>query len=76
MNTVEFTAQERQALELPMRGNIVGPEAVALRKIIDCLPFVTTVAAHGFKHKVTSSLLNLASAELLVKLAIEESQSK
>jgi hypothetical protein len=45
---IHFTAHERRVLEIPQREPQYGPEAIAVRKIIDSMPWILEVAEHRF----------------------------
>lgn len=73
---IKFTAHERRVLQIPQGEKQYGPEAIALRKIIDTLPWILTVADCRFDEgvrdaSVVGSALHI-QADDLVKKAVKE----
>jgi hypothetical protein len=54
---IEFNIQERRVLELPLKGELKGPEVVALRKILDTFPLILDVAECRYDSAVVQHAL-------------------
>ncbi len=67
---IQFTAHERRVLRLSQTEPQVGPEAEALRKIIDLFPWMLVVAECNFDPKVLCLVVKVAAAEVELGQAV------
>lgn len=76
----QFTAHEKRVLELGFEKSILGPEAFAVRKIIDTMPFILEAAEYKFDRVICDILLSregtIASAKMWAEKAIEDVRAK
>ena len=68
---IEFSAHERRVFELGFRTELKGPEAEALRKMIDAMPFLTTVAEFRFDKTVADAAIVHAFGEMNLEKAMK-----
>jgi hypothetical protein len=73
---VEFDVQERRILGLPMSEEITGPEAVALRKIIDTFPLIKTVVECKFDPNISKMALSLMAFSAEFNNAVSKFHNK
>lgn len=69
-----FTAHERRIFELSKDEK--GPEAEALRKMIDNFPWLTLVAEYKFDTEVSKAAVQWHAAQVQMKIAIEQYEAK
>jgi hypothetical protein len=55
---IKFTAAERRILELPQDEKQIGPEAKALRQLIDVFPFILTAAEYNYDRDISEELIH------------------
>jgi hypothetical protein len=72
---VEFTVHERRVFELPTTGEMTGPEALALRRMLNEMPWLTTVADCRFDDNVRNAAIVFEGAMIQFRRAVEQHQA-
>ena len=66
----EFTTFEKRVLDLPYGDKTEGPEAEALRKIVDAFPWIAYVAECNFDRSVADAGIFYAGAHANFEVAV------
>ena len=73
---VKFTVYEQRVFELGIKKEQKGPEAEALRKMIDNFPFLTIVAECKFDQNVANAALVHHQTGVMLEKTIEQWRQK